>query len=625
MTDIHSFEPFWGTWRIVRALGQGSYGKVYLVQREDLGGVYYAALKHLSIPADPSQTRELYSDGMVSSDEDLWQYYTQMLNTLINEIKVNDRLKGHTNIVSYEEHMIAKKTDTPGFDVFIRMEFLTSLSDYIHQQSLTMDDAARLGEDICSALMVLKRERIVHRDIKPANIFVNKGGDFKLGDFGVARTMDKTVSSMSVKGTFAYMAPEVAKGEDGSFGVDIYSLGLVMYKLLNGNRAPFLPPLPHPVTHDDTLAAQKRRFQGEPVPPPAYASPALADIVVKACAYRPSERWTSPEEMRDALRRYRAMASGEEAQQVILSISKGSGSRTVGGGSSVMVPSTMGSWSMPTLGPIPTEEPAPSVEDNASIPAELEDGATVMMSPEEYPPSVGSAGGYSPPSVPPPAASPSVQTAGGGKKPPAALFAGVGAAVLVLGAALLFLRPKPAQPAIAEITPEVTLERSLPPTATPRPTATAVPAPTPTAEPAVTPTPEPSVEATPEPTPEPTVKATAKPTAKPAATPKPTKKPQGTAAPEPVPTPPPAEPAYVAVTGLSISRTSAILDMGSSLRLSATVSPADATDPAVSWSSSNSAVASVDASGNVSSRGAGTAVITASCGGFSASCSITIN
>lgn len=103
MTDIHSFEPFWGTWRIVRALGQGSYGKVYLVQREDLGGVYYAALKHLSIPADPSQTRELYADGLVSSDEDIWKYYTQMLNTLINEIKVNDRLKGHTNIVSYEE------------------------------------------------------------------------------------------------------------------------------------------------------------------------------------------------------------------------------------------------------------------------------------------------------------------------------------------------------------------------------------------------------------------------------------------------------------------------------------------------------------------------------------------
>lgn len=624
MTDIHSFEPFWGTWRIVRVLGQGSYGKVYLVQREDLGGVYYAALKHLSIPADPSQTRELYADGLVSSDEDIWKFYTQMLNTLINEIKVNDRLKGHTNIVSYEEHMIAKKTDTPGFDVFIRMEFLTSLSDYIQQQSLTMDDAARLGEDICSALMVLKRERIVHRDIKPANIFVNKGGDFKLGDFGVARTMDKTVSSMSVKGTFAYMAPEVAKGEDGSFGVDIYSLGLVMYKLLNGNRAPFLPPLPHPVTHDDTMAAQKRRFQGEPVPPPAYASPALADIVVKACAYQPAERWSSPEEMRDALRRYRALASSEEIQRVVLSISKESGSRTIGGGSSVMAPSTMGSWNMPTISPIPEEEPQPSAEEDALSPSLPEDGATVMMSPEEYPPSVGSYGGAAPTPTPEvPAANLSSADNSGGKKPPVTLFAGIGAAILTLAVVFLFLRPKPGQPTAATPVPEVTQEVSLPPTASPRPTPKASPTPEPSAETTVEPA------ATAEPTPSPAPKATVKPSAAPRPTQKPkaTPAPKTTApAPEPIPTQPPVvEPAYVAVTGLGISQTSAMLDMGSSLRLSASVSPANATDSGVSWSSSNSAVASVDASGNVSSRGTGTAVITASCGGFSASCSITVN
>lgn len=609
MADIHSFEPFWGAWRIVRPLGQGSYGKVYLVQRQDFGETYYAALKHLSIPADPQQTRELYADGLVSDDATARRYYTQMLNALINEIKVNDRLKGHTNIVSYEEHSIVEKRDAPGYDVFIRMEYLTSLTDHIRQHSMTVEDVTRLGEDICSALVVLKRERIVHRDIKPANIFLNKGGDFKLGDFGVARTMDKTVSSMSVKGTFLYMAPEVARGEDGSFGVDIYSLGLVMYKLLNGNRAPFLPPLPAPVTHDDTMLAQKRRFQGEQIPPPACAPGELADIVLKACAYRPADRWSSPEEMRAALARCRAMMPVQTARSEVLGAAKDPGGRTAGSGS-LRAPASFSQWSMPSVGTIPpAEPPAPAAELY-----EPDGNETVIMTEDEYPPAF--ARSVVAAAVPPAENDAPPSSPGGGRS--AVVIAGAAAAILALGVGAFFLSHSSsdaAEPPASAPSLSAAVAVSAPPT----------PAATPTPAAAATPTPAPEESA--EPTAEPSgPMASASPTPKASAAVKSSRRPVSTPAPveETADSEPVSVPAYVPVTGISLSTGSAMLDVGSSLRLAATVSPANASEPWVSWSSSSPGVASVDGSGNVSTHGPGTAVITASCGGFTASCAVTV-
>lgn len=82
-------------------------------------------------------------------------------------------------------------------------------------------------------------QNIIHRDIKPENIFVSRFGEFKLGDFGIARELDRSMSGLSKKGTFSYMAPEMYKGEEYDARVDIYSLGIVLYKLCNHNRLPF--------------------------------------------------------------------------------------------------------------------------------------------------------------------------------------------------------------------------------------------------------------------------------------------------------------------------------------------------------------------------------------------------
>lgn len=305
MQDIKAFEPLWGEWCSSELLGQGSFGKVYKMVKKDLDKEYYAAVKHLSLPNEPGEEKNLYAEGIVTDNETLKIYYDDVLKTLRSEIDLCYKLKGYTNIVSYEDHYIRPKDTGVGYDIFIKMELLTGLQDRIKEGGLTVPDVVKLGEDICKALTVLRREKIVHRDIKPGNIFVNSGGDYKLGDFGVSRTLERTISSMSVKGTFSYMAPEVAKGSAGDYRVDIYSLGLVLYRMLNKNRGPFLPLPPQKVTHELSMITQERRLQGEPLPPPADADEELSQIILKACAYRSEDRWDSANEMGKALARYR--------------------------------------------------------------------------------------------------------------------------------------------------------------------------------------------------------------------------------------------------------------------------------------------------------------------------------
>lgn len=303
MSDIHSFTPLWGSWEIDELIGQGSHGKVYRAHRNEYGQskTYYSAIKHISIPQDKNEADSLYSDGIVSDPHSLNAYYENVLRRLLREIDINVSLKGHTNIVSYEDHMVIPKKDGPGYDIFIRMELLTPLPRLLQQRAITENEVRKLGIDMCSALEVMSRRNILHRDIKPSNIFVSDGGDFKIGDFGVSRSLDGANSGVTIAGTLNYMAPELNRGQNVSFRSDIYSLGLVLYRLCNANRPPFAPLPPASVTADDIESSNGKRFSGAAIPAPAYASRAMSDVILRACQYYPNDRFSSASEMKQAL------------------------------------------------------------------------------------------------------------------------------------------------------------------------------------------------------------------------------------------------------------------------------------------------------------------------------------
>lgn len=296
---FRQYEPFFGNWYIRRIIGEGSYGQVYEIERNEFGRTYLSALKAISIPQNISEIKSLSAEGMTA--EEITGYYDRVVQDIINEYVMMSKLKGNSNIVSYEDHAIHRHKDNIGYDILIRMELLTPLTDYVQNNRLTRRDVIRLGIDICKALELCRRSSIIHRDIKPENIFVSQSGDYKLGDFGIARSIDSDASGISKKGTYTYMAPEMYKGGTCDFRADIYSLGIVMYRLLNFNRTPFLPDYPKPITYENRESALVKRISGLTLPAPANGKGRLGELVLKACAYEPKDRFDSAEQMGKAL------------------------------------------------------------------------------------------------------------------------------------------------------------------------------------------------------------------------------------------------------------------------------------------------------------------------------------
>lgn len=289
----------WPGWQNVGLIGEGSFGKVFRIRREEFGRAYEAALKVITIPQNDADIRAAYEEGM--DDKSVTEYFRSCVEDIVAEFALMSQLKGNSNIVSYEDHMVVQHEDGIGWDILIRMELLTPLMTYIRKNPLEEDDVVRLGIDISRALKLCRKKGILHRDIKPENIFVSDDGDFKLGDFGVARVAEKTVSAMSKKGTYTYMAPEVYKGEKYGFAADLYSLGMVLYRYLNDNRLPYMPPAPQPIQFRDRERALNARVMGQPMPEPAHGSAALKAAVMKACAYMQTDRFSSAEELEQAL------------------------------------------------------------------------------------------------------------------------------------------------------------------------------------------------------------------------------------------------------------------------------------------------------------------------------------
>lgn len=288
-----------GKWRIERKIGEGSFGTVYEIHREDFGQVYRAALKVITVPQNETELKNVRQEGM--DDESIHGYFYSVVEDIVREFALMSHLKGMTNVVSCEDYEVIPHDNGMGWDILIRMELLTPLLEYAYDHPFSRRDIIQLGIDMCKALELCQRYNIIHRDVKPENIFVSDTGAFKLGDFGIARTAEKTMSGMSKKGTYSYMAPEVYRGGAYGFSVDTYSLGVVMYRLLNNNRLPFLPQPPELITYSQRETALAKRMGGEQPPPPVNAGGRLGEIVLRACAFAPEDRYFSPIQMRQDL------------------------------------------------------------------------------------------------------------------------------------------------------------------------------------------------------------------------------------------------------------------------------------------------------------------------------------
>lgn len=300
----------WPGWETVRLIGRGSFGAVYEIQRQVFDDTEKAALKVITIPQNSGDIDEMYNDGY--SEEDITETFQSHLKSIVAEYSLMRKLNGNTNIVHCEDVRYVQHEDGIGWDIFIKMELLTPLPKAL-SDTISEEMVIKLAKDMCSALEACCEHNIVHRDIKPQNIFVSKTGDYKLGDFGIAKTVEKTMGGTKI-GTYKYMAPEVFHYQPYGTSADVYSLGLVLYWMLNERRLPFMPLPPTKLTSKIEEEAQERRITGEELPTPRNGSESLKKIVLKACAFDPKERYASAKEMLEALNGL----GSEESVQVAL-------------------------------------------------------------------------------------------------------------------------------------------------------------------------------------------------------------------------------------------------------------------------------------------------------------------
>lgn len=278
MQDLKPFERLWNGWKTVGEAGQGTNGKVY----ELVNGSRHMALKHVFI------------DG---SDE-------EQLRAVQREIKILSDLSD----TAAEDHVTClydadEAEDENGKHFFLWFDRLITLEEYIDKYTINLSEVIWLGLDVCRALVCLEKRGIVHRDIKGENIYSTtaRNGGFLLGDFGCVVYENEDAPNV---GTPNYMAPEVLRGEKATHLSDIYSLGMVLYKLLNGGRLPFVPAN---AVHEDYAAALEKRRNGEALPKPVNAGEELAAVVLKACAFDRNERYQSAGELEIDLNRVRTL------------------------------------------------------------------------------------------------------------------------------------------------------------------------------------------------------------------------------------------------------------------------------------------------------------------------------
>ena len=297
MEDFEKIILPWSDWKIVKYLGGGTYGRVYEIERTFSGIQEKAALKIVSRPKNEWEIETYYDDGYDKAS--IAAYYEKEIQNYVQEYRLMKELQEQANIVTCDDIVVVPHENGVGGDIFIRMELLTALPWFLRRISLSEQEIIKLGKDISHALVLCEQKNIIHRDIKPANIMVSQFGNYKLGDFGVSKIMDHTTFA-TLMGRQEYQAPEVVRMEKYGQAADIYSLGITLYWLLNNRRMPFIEAdeLPTPIRIDE---AMERRYNGEKIPAPKNGSERLKQIVLKACEYRPEDRYTSAQELYDAL------------------------------------------------------------------------------------------------------------------------------------------------------------------------------------------------------------------------------------------------------------------------------------------------------------------------------------
>ncbi len=267
-----------GSYRILRLLGSGGMGQVYLASRDDGAFERYVAVKVVNPALAPADLFERFED--------------------------------ECRILALLNHpFIAKLLDAgrlPDHRMYLVMEYVDGvpLTTHCQRHSLKLPDRLSLFREVCDAVSAAHRNFVVHRDLKPSNILVDADGKPKLLDFGIAKAMTRAgleagpaTDPILKRATPAYASPEQVQGEAAHAGMDVFALGVILHELLTGVRPQTLPNAE--VTTTDRGVFQKPSevasgtFDATDAVSPFDIDPDLDAIVLKAIHPDPRRRYAT--------------------------------------------------------------------------------------------------------------------------------------------------------------------------------------------------------------------------------------------------------------------------------------------------------------------------------------------
>lgn len=275
-----------GDYHIKKRIAKGGMGNVYLAERIDQNFHQDVALKVIRKIGTPGKELLRFEQERL------------ILSTL-----------SHPNIAKFLDAGIS--SDGRAFYV---MEFVDgiSLTDYCTQKKSSLGKRLDLFKQLCQAVQYAHSNSIVHRDLKPDNLLVNKKGEIKVLDFGIAKILNSTPGSRSLRITseggqmltYQYCAPEQLTLDPITTAADIYTLGLLLYELLNDKPAfdfnqKKYSDIQHMILHQEAAAPSVSKAGNG-----SLSDPELDAIVLKALRKEPKERYQSAQHMIDDILRY---------------------------------------------------------------------------------------------------------------------------------------------------------------------------------------------------------------------------------------------------------------------------------------------------------------------------------
>jgi len=246
-------------------------------------------VKVISVPASPAKMDALLLSGAYADETAALDYFRELVNGVLEEVDILEKFSEVEGFIPFTGCQLETMESGKGFEIYLLSSYKRSLLKHFKRHSFTHLDALNLGLDLCASLSVCRRNGYLYVDLKPSNVFVTDQRLFRIGDLGFVRLDSLKYAFLPEKYLSIYTPPEVRDAFSAlNATMDTYAAGLILYQTYNNGELPF----------NDEIQP------GDKLPSPLYADYEMSEIILKACAPNPEDRWQTPMEMGQAIVSY---------------------------------------------------------------------------------------------------------------------------------------------------------------------------------------------------------------------------------------------------------------------------------------------------------------------------------